>query len=137
MKMPKTLAGCADLMYKTRQDRLALQKRVDELKSEENELAEHLIQNLPKANAQGITGKLINATIKDKEIVELYGTEEDRFSKVYEYILKNAKRDPGVWALMQRRVSDTAAKELIEAGKGALIGARLGTVPFVSLTKPK
>lgn len=133
--LPKSLAVCADMAYTLRQDRYALQKQIDEMQKKETALTEHLINNLPKSDASGVRGKVAWATIKDKEVVELVGTEQDRFSKVYDYILKNGRKDPGVWSLLQRRVGDAAAKELIAAGKGALIGAKLGTVPTVSLTK--
>lgn len=135
--IPKSLAAAADLMYTIREQRLALQREIELLQKQETTLSEHLIDNLPKSDAQGVTGKLINATIKIREVVELVGTEEDRFSGVYDYILKNARRNPGVWSLLQRRVGEAAAKELILAGKGDAIGARIGEVPFVSLTKPK
>ena len=134
-KLPKTLAACADMAYTLRQERYALNKKVEELQAKETALTEHLIQNLPKSDASGVRGRTALATIKEKEIVELIGTEADRFAKVYAYILKNGKKDPGVWSLLQRRVGDAAAKELILAGKGDAIGAKIGKVPTVSLTK--
>ena len=135
-KLPKTLAECADRAYKLREARYALQKQVDALANEEAALTDHLIENLPRSEASGVRGKLAAATIKDKEIVVL-GTEDmaDRFERLHDYILRNARRDPGVWSLLQRRVGESAVKELIEAGKGKLIGATLGKVKTVSLTK--
>lgn len=133
--IPKDLAACADLLYETENKRYALQHQAEALKKNETALREHLIKNLPKSKARGVTGKVANATIKEKEIVELVGTEADRYEKVYDYILKNARRNPGVWSLLQRRLGDAAAKELIDAGKGALIGAKIGKIPVVSLTK--
>lgn len=135
-KLPKTLAACADLAYKLREERYALQKQADAIAKQETALTEYLIDNLPKSDAQGVTGKTARATIKMKEIVVL-GDERmaDRFEKVYDYILRNARRDPGVWSLMQRRLGDAAAMELINAGKGKLIGATKGEVKTVSLTK--
>lgn len=137
VKLPKSLAACADLLYDTQQKRYTLQKQVDELAKLETDVREHLINNLPKSDATGVTGKLANARIVEKDIVELVGTERDRFEKVYDYILKNAKKDPGVWSLLQRRLGEAAAKELIAAKKGALIGAKLGKIPTISLTKVK
>lgn len=134
-KLPKTLAACADMAYQLRTERYAVQKKVDELQARETALCEHLINNLPKSDALGVVGKAARAVIKEREIVDLQGDGKDKFAKVYDYILKNARRDPGVWALLQRRVGEAAAKELIEAGKGKLIGAKIGTVPTVSLTK--
>jgi hypothetical protein len=134
-KIPKTHAECADMAYKLRQERYALQKKVDEMKSQEAELVEHLIDNLPKTQALGIVGKVARATIVEKEIVDLQGDGKDKFAGVYDYILKNARKNPGVWSLLQRRVGDEAAKEIIAAGKGKLIGAKLGIVKSISLTK--
>ena len=136
-KIPKSLAACADMLYTMETERYALQHRVEAMKANETALREHLIENLPKSQALGVSGKVATATIKDKEIVELIGTEDDRYSKVYDYILKNARRNPGVWSLLQRRLGDAAAKEMITAGKGPLIGAKLGKIPTVSLTKVK
>jgi hypothetical protein len=133
--LPKTLAECADMAYQLREERYAAQKKVDEMKKRETALVEHLINNLPKSKASGVRGKFALATIKEAEVIELIGTETDRFEKVYDYILKNARKNPGVWSLLQRRVGDAAAKELILAGKGALIGAKIGKIPTVSLTK--
>jgi hypothetical protein len=134
-KMPKTLAACADMAYELRQERYALQKQVEELKSRESALVEHLIETLPKSDALGITGKKARATIKETEIVDLQGDGAEPFAGVYDYILKNGRKDPGVWSLLQRRLGSEAAKELIAAGKGKLIGAKLGTVKTISLTK--
>lgn len=134
-KLPKTQGACADLLYTTQKQRLDLQKKVEELRALEYAIECHFIDTLPKADSLGVSGRLATVRVKDKEIVELVGTESDRFAKVYEYILKNGRKDPGVWSLLQRRVGDAAAKELIKAGKGAAIGAKLGTVPVISLTK--
>jgi hypothetical protein len=134
-KLPKTLAACADMLYTLERERYVLQHKIEAMKKQESALTEHLIENLPRSDALGITGKIARATIKDREIVELVGTEADRFEKLYDYVLKNAKKNPGVWALLQRRVGEGAAKEMIAAGKGGLIGAKLGTVKVISLSK--
>jgi len=133
--LPKTLAACADALYETRQARYALQKQVEDLAARETALTDHLLEHLPQAQAMGVKGHKATVTIKDKEIVELYGTETDRFEKLYDYILRHARKDPGVWSLLQRRPGEAAVKELISAGKGAAIGARLGKVPALSVTK--
>jgi len=138
VKLPKSLAACADLLYTTRQDRLKLQKEVEAMQALETQIVQHLLEELPKSGATGMKGRLGVATIKQKEIVELYGTGSDtgdRFDKVYEYIRKNAGKDPGVWSLLQRRLNDATAKELIAAGKGAAIGARIGMIDVISVTK--
>lgn len=130
-KIPTALAKCADMLYELERERYALQKQIEEMKKKESALTEHLINNLPKSDATGVSGKIARAVIKEREIVELIGTETDRFALVYAYILKNAKKDPGVWSLMQRRLGEASAKELVAAGKGKLIGAKMGKVPVV------
>lgn len=110
MKIPKTLGACADLYYTTREKRLKAQKVVDELKAQENQLADHIIKNLPKSDANGIAGKKCRVTIREKTIPQVQ--DWDAF---YEYIRKNAKK--GAFSLLQKRVGDAAVKEIWEAGK--------------------
>ncbi len=133
--IPKTLAACADMAYKIRAERYAAQKIVDAMQAKETALCEHLIENLPKSAALGVIGKTARAVITEREVVDMEGDGTDKFAKIYDYILKNGRRDPGVWSLLQRRVGEAAAKELIAAKKGALIGCKIGKVPVVSLTK--
>ena len=111
-KMPKTLAACADAYYTTMQERLALQKKVDALKAQETAIAEHLIQNLPKSDATGVSGKAARVFITMKTRAQV--TNWDKF---YGYILKSANKDPGAWSLLQKRVGEEAVNEIWAAGK--------------------
>ncbi len=111
-KLPKTLAACADEYYTVMQERLKLQRQVDELKKRETLLAEHLIQNLPKSDATGVAGKLARVTVVNK-----IRPEVEDWDALYGYIVKQSKKDPGVWALLQRRVGDAAVQEVWNAGK--------------------
>lgn len=99
--MPKTLAACADLLYVTRQDRLAIQKLVDELETRETALKEEIIAKLPVSHATGIAGKVARATIVPKTIPRAVDWE-----KIYAYIKKTDSFD-----LMQRRLADGAVNE--------------------------
>ena len=67
-KLPKTLAQCADLAYSRRADRLEVQREATAIGEEEKQLKEHLIQNLPKSQASGVSGKLANAKIEKKKV---------------------------------------------------------------------
>lgn len=127
MKIPKSLAACADLLYKVRQERLAKDKEAAALKAQESALVEHLINNLPKSQASGIAGKVARASIETKVTVSV--TDWD---KLYAYIIKNQKK--GAFALMQRRVSVTAVEEIWHAGK-EVPGCTPYRVPTISLTK--
>lgn len=126
---PKSIAACADALYTTRQARLDLKKQVDILEAQEALLREHIIANLPKSQATGIAGKIARATIVMKDVVQV----ED-WDKVYAYIAKNQARNPGVWALMQRRIGEAAVKEVWNAGKTIPGTAKL-EIPTVSLNK--
>lgn len=107
MKMPKSLAACADLLYQTQQKRYDLNKQVKELEKIESELKTHLIDNLPKSDASGIAGKLARVTIvpKVKPVVE----DWDAF---YKHVKKTGHFD-----LLQRRLSDPAVNERWDDGK--------------------
>lgn len=106
-KLPKSLAKCADLLYETRAARLELQKQVDELKKNEAELKDHLINSLPKSDASGVSGKVANAKITKKTIPQV----ED-----WEAVQKYIKRT-NAFDLLQRRLSAPAVTERWDAGK--------------------
>lgn len=107
LKLPKSLATCADMYYKAREDRLALQKQVDELAAREVLIKDHLIDNLPKSEATGVQGKLCRVSVvtKVKPVVE----DWDEF---YKYIKKT-----GAFEMLQKRLSDTAIAERWENKK--------------------
>jgi hypothetical protein len=128
-KPPKTLALAADLLYTTRNERLALQKEVDALQATETALSEHIIDNLPKSEATGIAGKLVRVSITSKAVVTV--TDWDA---VYAHIVKTQKKDPGVWALVQRRIGSAAAEDAWAAGRQVPGTARI-LVPKLSMNK--
>ena len=100
-KPPKSLAACADLLYTTRQERLDLQKKVDELKAKETILTNHLIDNLPKNDATGILGKVAKVTRSEKEAPQV-----NDWDALYAFIHKKK-----AYELLGRSVSSTAVKE--------------------------
>lgn len=120
MLSAKKLAAMADTLYTTRLQRYALQKQVDALKAEEAKLTDAFIENIPASDATGIAGKLARITVTSATVPQV----ED-WDKLHAYILKEGKKNPGVWALLQRRVGELAVKELWDAGK-----AVPGVVPF-------
>ncbi len=127
--LPKTLAGCADELYTIRQQRFALQKQVEAIQARESQLSEELINKLPKSAASGIAGKVARVTIETKTVCQVVD-----WDKVNDYIIKNAKKNPGVFALYQRRIGESAVKEMWEAGK-SVPGVEPMEVPRVSLNK--
>jgi hypothetical protein len=122
--LPKTIGACADALYKIRQDRLTVQKKIDELKGREEQLREYLIATLPKSDATGAAGKVARAQIKDKRVPKV----ED-----WDALYKHVKRT-GSFELLQRRVSDEAVKERWDAGK-QVPGVEVFTTVTVSVTK--
>jgi hypothetical protein len=123
-KMPKSLGQCADALYNIRQLRLAKQKEVDELAQREAAYRQHLIDNLPKSDANGITGSVARATI----VKEVQPRVAD-WDKLYAYIKKN-----NAFELLQRRVSAAAVEERWDADK-QVPGVETFTLVKVSLNK--
>ena len=122
--VPKTLGMCADLAYTLRQKRLDAQREVDKIAEQERELKEHIIRNLPKSNAEGITGKVACAKITLKQVPTV--TDWDKF---YKYLFRT--KDP---ALLQKRIGEEAIKERWDAKKN-VPGVEAFDVVTISLTK--
>jgi hypothetical protein len=128
-KIPKSLALCADRLYVVKAARLAKEKEAEAFKAEETALREHLIANLPKSDATGVAGKVCRASITSKTVAQ--ATDWDA---LYAFIVKGYKKNPGIFALLQKRVGDAAVKEMAEAGV-KVPGTELIDVPQVSLNK--
>lgn len=64
LKLPKTMAECADLAYTLREERYAIQRQAKEIAEKEALLREHIIKNLPKSQASGVSGKVANAKVE-------------------------------------------------------------------------
>lgn len=124
--LPKTLAGCADLLYTTRQARLEMDKQVEAMKARETELRQHLIDNLPVSEATGVAGKVARATIVTKDEPDVQD-----WDATWEYIRKTKSYD-----LIQKRISPAAVKERWENNK-VVPGIGHRTVKSVSLNKVK
>lgn len=107
MKIPKAIGAVADLLYKTRQQRLALQKEVERLAGEEAELNDHVIKTLPKSQARGVAGKLARVTVNAKDVP----TVKD-WDAYFEYVRKKNRFD-----LIQRRFNKKAVEEMLDEGE--------------------
>jgi hypothetical protein len=125
--IPKKLAKVADLLYTTRQRRLEIQKQVDILAKQETALRNHLIDNLPKSEASGVSGEVANAKVEKKTVWQI-----GDWGKFQKYIQKTGEFD-----LLGRSVSQPALQERYEAAKNKM--KIPGVVPFeaikVSCTK--
>ena len=107
LKLPKSPAQCADLLYTTRQQRLELQHEVDELQELETALKNYFVDNLPKSQASGIAGKVARVQLGSKVVAQVAD-----WPAFYKYVKKN-----DAFYLMQRRLSDSAITEIWEDGK--------------------
>ena len=124
VKMPKTLGACADLYFQTREKRLAAEKIATAIKADENAIADHLIQLMPNSDASQVAGKTAYVKRQVKKVAQV--KDWDAFGK---YVFKTKRLD-----LLQRRVSDAAVKDLIDAGK-EVPGVEFFTVVSLSTGK--
>lgn len=127
-KSLKAMSICADDLYTVVHERYALNKAVEALQKKEALLREHIIENVSK-DSTGVAGKIASVAVKIKSVV----TVKD-WPKLYDYILKAAKKDPGAWSLLHKRVGDKAVQEIWEAGKD-VPGVESMDVPVVSISK--
>ncbi len=127
-KMPKKLAEVADMLYQTRASRYEMNASVAVLEKVEAILRERLIRELPKS-ATGVSGKVANVKIESKTVAQIKD-----FDAVMKYIGKNIGKNPGITALIQRRVNDATVKEMWAAGK-VVPGVEPFDVVTVSCTK--
>lgn len=122
--MPKTLGACADLLFTTREVRLKMEKEVAKVAARESEIREHLIRELPKADASGVSGKIARATRSEKIVAQVKD-----WPLFYAYIKKS-----GNFAMLQRRIGDAAIQEQWE-NKKKVPGVEPFTVVSISLGK--
>jgi hypothetical protein len=121
---PATLGACADELYQLREQRLAAQKIVDALASQEARLREHVIHELEAQGATAVSGQLARAGVTFTQL----GRVAD-WDKFYAHVL--ATKD---FSLMQRRLNDGALRERWEAAE-TVPGVVPFAVPKISLTK--
>lgn len=123
-KPPKQLAACADMLYALREERYALQHQAERIEEKEKLLREHLIEQLPKGDASGISGKTARVFVENVQVARV----ED-WDALYAHIKKT-----GSFELLQRRPSETAIRERWDAGK-AVPGVTTLTNPVLRLNK--
>jgi hypothetical protein len=123
IKLPKTMGACADLLYETREKRLAAQKIVDDLAKQEAAVREHIINNLPKTDT-GASGKRARVSVVTKQVPQVKD-----WDKFYAHVKKT-----GQFELMQRRLADTAIRERWDNGK-QVPGVEAFGVVSVSMNK--
>jgi hypothetical protein len=123
-KFPATIGGCVDQLYKLRAERLKVQKKAEELGSNETALRDHILNTFSKDNIEGAKGKLATAGISRRTVANV----ED-WDQLYKYVLKNKAFD-----LLQRRVNDSAYRERLEQNE-VVPGLKPFQVVTLSLSK--
>lgn len=107
IKLPKTLAACADLYDDLRDQRLAKDKEAAQLKEQEEFVKNYLIENIPKSEATGVAGKHAQVGIVRKKVPQV--KDWDAF---YKHLLKTKD-----FSLMNRAINKKAIEERWEAKK--------------------
>lgn len=124
IKIPKTIGACADRLYELKGEMSKINKQLEELDKERKAIQEHVINELPKSSATGVSGKAANVKVVTKDVPQV--KDWDAF---YGYIRKTKRTD-----LMQKRLSDAAVGELLDQGV-KVPGVQTFTAVSISLTK--
>lgn len=127
IKLPKNPSALADLLFATREARYRLQKQVDALQELETAAKNWFVENLPKSQTSGIAGKVARIQLEKKSVPQVQD-----WDKFYAFV----KKDKDGLALLQRRLSEGAVKERLEAGE-RLPGVGTFIAITVSCTKLK
>lgn len=98
-KFPKTLKGAVDLLYITRQSRLAMQTQVETSKANETKLREFI-------SAQCSVGEVIAGNEGRAEIVERYEYEVYDWTELQNFILRYH-----TWEILKKAVVDSALEK--------------------------
>ena len=125
-KQSGKLGALIDRMYALEQQRAKYSKLETDTKRAINKIGDQLLHKFKHSELEGSLGKFGSATIK-KTIV---GTIKD-WDKFITAVTK--KKD---WSLLERRISNTAYRERVEAGL-AVPGVETFTKVSVKVTKRK
>jgi hypothetical protein len=103
-KIPKKIGDVADMLYDTRQTRLDLGRKVSEYQSQETQLKNYIIDNLPKSSQTGASGKVANVKVVQDTVFQA----ED-WDKLYEWIKKT-----GNFQVLNRALNQTSINDIYE-----------------------
>lgn len=104
---PVTPGGAIDHLYKLRAKRKAVEARVAEMKSIEDELEEHIFGLLNPLRLEAARGKSAQASISTRII-----PQAEDWDAVYAYVRKQNRFD-----LLHKRLTEGVVKEMWEAGE--------------------
>ncbi len=128
--LPSTLGRCADAYKEVSELRLAMQKEVDAVKARENEIKEHLINNLAAVGDEkddrdtGASGLKYRAQVKRDEVPVV-----DDWEALWDYVFEQDRVD-----LMQKSIARKAVMEMIDQGE-EVPGVSTMYVKKLSVTK--
>lgn len=124
MAMPKTIGATIDLLYSLRETRKEHEAAIKKIREQEDALEAHLMNNFDKAGLDGAKGKTATAALKHSTVADV--TDWDA------YFTFMAKKK--MWALVQKRASITALREMWDDGK-VIPGVQPKEIVTLSLTK--
>lgn len=122
--IPSSPGRVADLYKEVEDLAREMQRETDVVKQRASELKEHLIQTLSKSDDTGAAGLRYRAQIKT--VTKPKPTDWDA---IYKFIVDNDRFD-----FLQKRLSDRAVMDMIEAGE-KVPGVERIHIPTVSITK--
>lgn len=125
-KIPKTIGGAIDLMFKVRDARKALASKAEAEKQQEALIEAAIFERFGKSELEGARGKLAQASIKRTDVFNI-----DDFDAIWEYAKKNDAPD-----LFRRQLVNEAVRERLAAGK-KIPGMSTFTKVGLHLTKRK
>ena len=122
--LPVSLGACADLYHDVRALRLEMQKQVDAIQARETEVKEHIIASATVTDAGAVGRRYIARVIsKAKPQIADWGV-------FCSWVRKNDRFD-----CLQKRISEDAVKQTMDAESRVLPGLQIVNVKDVSLTK--
>jgi hypothetical protein len=107
LELPKATAACADLYWKTRHERLELDRASKKLQERETALKTYLFSTLEAEGATGISGAVARVEIGEDDEVSV-----DDFETFWKYVSRTKS-----WDMLPRSVNRTAIKARWEEGK--------------------
>jgi len=123
---PKTLGGIADSLHRLRAERMAMQDKVDVLRTKEKALREHALGEMAKERTETARGKLATITRVSREVPTVQDWE-----KVYKFVREHDATD-----LFERRIHRQAWRDRVEAD-GNVPGILPETVLDLHITSRK
>ena len=104
--IPKTFGACADKLYALQEERAKLNRQAEAVEAHEKAIKAYLIEKLPKDDT-GAAGHVARV----EKYVKVVPRADD-WDKIYDHIRKT-----GNFALLQKRLGETAIKEIWDENK--------------------